>query len=408
MDKSKVIAKAQKYIQKGQIDRAIAEYEKAVKADQKDVVIRLRLGDLYAKAGRRDEAIKEYMEVADAHARSGFTPKAIAVYKQILKLNEDLREVHLRLADLYRKQGLLAEAMYHYSIVIKALEEEGNLTEALPILKRLAESDPENLSLRLRLIKMNYELGNMDGAVEQIRETGASLMKKGEMERLELFCKRLIENGIVTEEVYRRLIDVYSRRGDTEALLNTYRELLHFLKDRGEDEKVRQVCAEILQVSPGDEEAIKILGAAEETPSAEVEEMDEVEIVGLAEEEDPETHYNMGIAYMEMGLFDKAIEDFEKALKDPAFEFDSYTRLGLCFSAIGEYSKACEYLEKALELPGRSREEYRGLLYDLALAYEGAGSLEKALELFKRVYDEDKDFREVAKKVEELSRLIGN
>lgn len=412
MDRSKAIVRAQKFIQKGQLDKAIAEYEKVVRVDPKDVIIRLRLGDLYVKAGRKEDAIKEYMEVAETHARTGFTQKAMAVYKQILKLDEGLKDAHLRLADLYLRQGLLAEAMHHYSIVVKALEEEGKIREALPVLKRLVEGDPENLSLRMGLIKMNYELGEREEALELIKETTKGLMGRGEMDRLELFCKRLIEDGIVDEVVYRGLITVYSRKGDQQALLDTYKELLHYLEDSGDREKIKEVCAEILRISPGDEDAIKTLSTIEEgmpSPSEGGEkEVEEVEIVGLAEEEDPETHFNMGIAYMEMGLFEKAIRDFEKASKDPSLRFESYTRLGLCFSALGEFKEACRYLEKALKLPGRSEEEYRGLLYDLALAHEGAGHLERALELFKKIYDEDKGFREVEKKVAELSRLVGN
>src|SRR3989338_10394181 len=102
-EKSKIIDKAQKLVQKGYLDKAIAEYKRVVEKDPKDATIRLRIGDLYVKINKKDEAIREYTEVAKVHAQKGFYLKAIAVYKQILKLDEGLMETHFKLADLYTK-----------------------------------------------------------------------------------------------------------------------------------------------------------------------------------------------------------------------------------------------------------------------------------------------------------------
>ncbi len=395
MDRSKVLAKAQKLLQKGQIKKAIEEYKVAVKADPNDAVTRIRLGDLYAKVGKKDEAIKEYLAVGDLLAETGFISKAIAVYKQILKLDESIMDVHQRLADLYHRQGLLAEAMHHYSILIRSLEKEGRKEEVLPLLEKLVESDPGNLALRMRWVKTHWEAGKREGAVRAMEKTLKDLLEEGNLEGLELFCKRLLENGIVERAVYRGLIEVYSRRGDREELLKAYRDLLHFLRESGAGrEEIEEVSKEISALSG---EGVEAEEGAEEA-------IEEVDIVGLAGEEDPETHFNAGIAYMEMGLFEKALEEFEESSKDPSFTFESYSRMALCLSSLGRFEEACSYMEKALELPGRSRDEYLGLLYDLALALEGAGRVDKALELFKRIYTEDKGFREVEKKVEELSQ----
>ena len=62
-EKSKTIDKAQKLLQKGYLDKAIAEYKKVVEKDPKDATIRLRIGDLYVKVNKKDEAIKEYEEI---------------------------------------------------------------------------------------------------------------------------------------------------------------------------------------------------------------------------------------------------------------------------------------------------------------------------------------------------------
>ena len=63
-DKNKAILAAQKYLQKGQYDRAIREYERVLKEDPKDIKVRQKLGDLYAREGKKEDAIAEYNYVA--------------------------------------------------------------------------------------------------------------------------------------------------------------------------------------------------------------------------------------------------------------------------------------------------------------------------------------------------------
>ncbi len=115
--------------------------------------------------------------------------------------------------------------------------------------------------------------------------------------------------------------------------------------------------------------------------------------------EDTETHYNLGIAYMEMELFKEAGKEFKIALKDPRREFDCFTRLGLCAMAEGKPDEAVVHFLKSLKAEGKSDEDRKGVMYELALAYEAAKDSEEALTLFKSVYSMDPDYREVAIKV---------
>lgn len=119
--------------------------------------------------------------------------------------------------------------------------------------------------------------------------------------------------------------------------------------------------------------------------------------------EDSETHYNLGIAYMEMELYGEAVKEFKIALKDANLEFDCYTRLGLCYMAMSYPDDAILSYLKGLRARGRSDEERRGMMYELALAYESTGKKELALQLFKSIYDISPDYREVSKKVKVIA-----
>src|SRR5207344_222923 len=80
--------------------------------------------------------------------------------------------------------------------------------------------------------------------------------------------------------------------------------------------------------------------------------------------EDYETHFNLGIAYKEMGLIDEAIGEFQLASKDPGRAVECCSMLGLCFLEKGMPQLAIKWYRKGLETPRIKETETIGLLYD--------------------------------------------
>jgi len=118
--------------------------------------------------------------------------------------------------------------------------------------------------------------------------------------------------------------------------------------------------------------------------------------------EDYDTRYNLGIAYKEMGLLDEAIAEFQLAAKDEVRSLECCSMLGLCFMEKGMPDIAIKWFSKGLAIPGRREEEYHGLRYDLAQAYEAAGQPERALALYMEIFRENIKFRDVQERVKEL------
>ena len=129
-NKNKIINQAQKFIQKGQWDKAIKELQKLVAEDPSDVRTLLKLGDVFAKKGDREQATKVYKQVAESYSEQGFFLKAVAVYKQILKHDQKNLEVTLKLAELYEHLGLTSEAMVQYQVASQLHDESGNARDA--------------------------------------------------------------------------------------------------------------------------------------------------------------------------------------------------------------------------------------------------------------------------------------
>lgn len=117
------------------------------------------------------------------------------------------------------------------------------------------------------------------------------------------------------------------------------------------------------------------------------------------EAEDSETHYNLGIAYKEMGLIDDSIKEFQVAQHDPVFQIQASTMLGLCYMEKALYSLATEAFTSALMKTAPGDEGAWRLKYDLADAYEKDGKSDEALRLFTEVYGWNANYREVSAKI---------
>jgi len=85
--KDKFLESAQKFIAKGQLDRAIKEYAQIVALEPGDIRLRQKLAELLVRVNRKEEAIAEYEVIAKHFSRDLFYLKAIAVYKQVQKLD---------------------------------------------------------------------------------------------------------------------------------------------------------------------------------------------------------------------------------------------------------------------------------------------------------------------------------
>ncbi|HEX8255223.1 MAG TPA: hypothetical protein VF846_18930, partial [Thermoanaerobaculia bacterium] len=118
--------------------------------------------------------------------------------------------------------------------------------------------------------------------------------------------------------------------------------------------------------------------------------------------EDYDTHYNLGIAYKEMGLIDEAIGEFQLASKDPKRAVECASMLGLCFLEKGMPQLAIKWYRKGLEMPEITEDEHVGLLYDLASAHQEVGDTENAQKAFMEVYGMNSNYRDIVSRIKQL------
>jgi tetratricopeptide (TPR) repeat protein len=129
---------------------------------------------------------------------------------------------------------------------------------------------------------------------------------------------------------------------------------------------------------------------------------------GIAEnvsDEDHEAHYDLGVAYKEMGLLDEAIAEFQKALRGIEHRIRTFEALGQCFIEKGQYQIAVTILSRAPAEPGATDEQLVGVLYLLGYASEALQKFNDALAYYERVFAVDITFRDVNDRLAALERV---
>src|SRR5687767_960376 len=231
VQRDKVIASAEKLVAKGKIEPAIKEYERLLDDNPNDVNTLNRIGDLWVRINRNDEAVKTFGKIAEHYARDGFFLKAIAIYKKINKLDPSKLDIYARLADLYAKQGLAMEAKSQYQVLADYYLKHGDPGSALNTYRKISELDPNSINVHVKLADLHSQVGQTAEALKEYDRVGRMLLKRGMLdEAVQVFKKALkidAKNVELVESLVTALIeakDLNNAQGIVEQALNTNRE----------------------------------------------------------------------------------------------------------------------------------------------------------------------------------------
>jgi pilus assembly protein FimV len=213
IDKNTISKEAQKFVAKGQYDKAIAEWKKLLKATPDDPNIFNTIGDLCLKKNAKVGAVEAYHKAADLLAADGFTSKAIALYKKVLNIDVKQIEVHLALGDMNVEKGLIGNALENYKYVADHYTHNKETAKALTIYQKMADLNASNAAFRVKLGDM-YAKENMkeDAANAYLAAADVHVSKNAFKEARQLFEKILALNT-GSKEVYHKAGIVYFLEG---------------------------------------------------------------------------------------------------------------------------------------------------------------------------------------------------
>ncbi len=155
--KSKILEKADKLIRQKKLKPAIDEllrYVQAAPDDMELVNIINKIGDLFAQMGNRESAIEYFQKSVDHYVREGFFTKAIAILKKILRMDKENIRALEQLAELYTQEGMVQDAKRQYLEIAEKYKKEGLTKRALEAYRRIVDMDPDNVGSRMKLAEL--------------------------------------------------------------------------------------------------------------------------------------------------------------------------------------------------------------------------------------------------------------
>jgi tetratricopeptide (TPR) repeat protein len=323
---------------------------------------------------------------------------------------------------------------------------EGPTTEAeraLASLRIMVARTPFDWSARRRLTDALFDGGDADAAVALLAETSALYEERGRLAEAAQAVDEIVRVRPDGIDAHQRRVELAVRMNDSARLTLSYLDLADALVRLGEAPKAQAVYLRVLELDPFDTRARAALGAAappmptrppeayeelgawlrDDAPSTRFvmsapeptgDEDADFQLLlqrfkeGVAEavgDDDHESHYDLGVAYKEMGLVDDAIAEFQKALRSRQHRLRSYEALGQCFVEQRNYQVAVTVMHRALQEPGVDEEQLVGVLYLLGYATEALQRWPEAKSYYERVVATDITFRDVAARLAALDRL---
>lgn len=333
------------------------------------------------------KTLEEVLTETDIFLRYGLFSDARTLLEKYKDIFPESVDVYLKLKNIYTDIGEKDLAVDSCITLAALYDQQGDEAQSRAMLLTAYEMNPTDPRLAGRIAPQAVEAPTAEAGGE------------GDMAEADFYYQQGFYKE--AEVIYRRLL---AKCPDDEAIQEKLR--------RSELGLAAPVEAPAV-AAEGEEEAVvpefEAEGALASEPTL------ENDVLGIFDEfkkgiekeieaEDAETHYNLGIAYREMGLIDDSIKEFQTSQRDPGYLISSCTMLGACYMQKGLYQLAVEAFSTALIKTDPKDEASWSLKYDLAEAHEMNNDPRQALQLFTEVYGWNANFRHVAEKLDHVRK----
>jgi tetratricopeptide (TPR) repeat protein len=448
--------KAQDFASKKDWDKAIVEYEKLLDREtSQNASLYNLIGDLNSKKGDLDRAFQNYEKAIDIYCEQTLYNNAIALCKKCLRLDDARVEIYNKLGGLFASQGLVQDALHYLTEYAKRKRMTGESKAVEATWKRILSIAPDNTTYRGRYIEALIEMKHHREAASELDSLALLHRQRGEEKDAAAAERRAQEmaerarsgpgaepagaeagsrasatraaaapKGVAVEEepVEHIAIDWSAKEKqtpdspgmDSDLHIERTSDVLYTSADvpapaidlgidlglDGDDTGGDAADASSAIEHGLDHGNVSVRERAEqEDDLIDLNEVLDEFRSGVSQviaKEDYQSHYDLGLSYKEMELFEDAIEAFRAALPSDAHHFPSLEMIGECLLEKGDAVKAIAHLTEALA----GREELNvqdvGLRYVLGNAYLRQKDRTRAAECYKSVLAADPNFRDAA------------
>ena len=314
-----------------------------------DLRVRVKIAELYLENGRKAEAIAEYLTAARAYQTKRLFQIAVAIYNHTISIDPDQIDIYTELANLHLRNGFIGDGVAVLEKLANHFCDKNMNYEAVQVLQKIHEIDPTNEFFKIKIAKF-YQDKDWQLAESKDGNTSESRIK-------------VSQGGFDLEDALASDSDV-----------------------------------QVAIPPQGDFDAEDGAGTNPDDVFIQLKTM----IANTDDMNSPQFHFNFGLAYIRCNEFEEAITEFTAALGGIDNKAECYIKLSECHMALGRYDIANDLIGKALKLLNLTEKDRLSLIYQSGLVYKEKGDPQKALKIFQKVYDADRNFRSVDTEIKNL------
>ena len=371
VQRDKVIASAEKLVAKGKIEPAIKEYERLLEDNPNDVNTLNRIGDLWVRINRNDEAVKVFTKIADHYSKDGFFLKAIAIYKKINKLDPSKLEVYARLADLYAKQGLAMEAKSQYQVLADYYLKHGDPTNAVGIYKKISDLDPNSINVHVKLADLYVQVNKTADALKEYDRVGRMLLKRS-----------MLDEAV---QVFRKALKIEPRNTElVDSLVTALLEARDF-------ENARQIVESALEANPDNSKLLAMLGRIQLGRGDANAARTTLERASAADPNEPSVRETLADLYLKQGDADRAIDMISPLAERALARGERHAAIEMLNRVLRVDPRHTGTLERMIAVYQRLNEETNILasMNSLAEAHMARGTHEAAAKVLEKLIERE-------------------
>lgn len=320
--------------------------------------------------------------------------------------------LHRQLAESLLEAAQRDRAFQELDVAIELFEQQGQWGFAESVADEALRLDPNSVKYHQKDVEYAFRRGEQDGLIEAYLGLADALFREGSTDRARAVYQRILERDPGNEQAK---LQVETLAAGPEPETPPEEAAVTATADSTGSEEYVDLGALLFEDEPAAKKKMDPrMRIREEEPSGD-EEKDFAEMLsafkkGIEEnisDEDWQSHYDLGVAFKEMGLLDEAITEFQKALRASQGRLRTAESLGLCFFEKGQFSVAGTVLRRAIDAEDGSDEAKIALLYWLGRCEEEQARQGPALECYQRVFSVDVSFEDVRDRVKSLAGAAG-
>lgn len=233
----KYLAVADVYKVQDKLERALAMYKKAIDLAPLNIEVRQRYIDLLEEYGQKDQALREYVNLADVYYSLAELVRARETYEKALGLVSAVpHENDWRKTILHRMADIDVQRL--------------DWDSALEVFKKIRDSYPEDLDASMHIVELHYRMGNERKAGHEMERYTGRFDPQEESDQIISYYQALKEENPHKSGIRRSLADFYRSQGDREQAITELDLLGDMLLDEGDQERAIEVIQEIIDLNP--------------------------------------------------------------------------------------------------------------------------------------------------------------